>query len=585
MKDILLDKGLFMAVYKTDLQDIFFNLFDVNNAQKYAPDYEVNDLKEIISQFDKFNENEIYPTRQLGDQDGVTLENGQVKAPESYKKANQQFYENGWYGLGYPEEIGGMPAPEAVTIACTSLCVGANVSFSMYYGLTRGAMNVILKVGNDQQRSLYVPKMMEGTWGGTMCLTEPGAGSDVGAAITSAKPLGDGKYSISGVKIFISSGDSDLFENNIHLVLARTPGAAEGVKGLSLFIVPKFKINEDGSNGERNNVVCTKIEHKMGIHGSATCELTFGADGECIGELIGKEGEGIVNMFIMMNEARLLCGLQGEAQANLAFMLTEQYTHERVQFGKEIISHPDVKKTMLKMRAMARGMRALALYTGNLFDKVKEDHATEELIAFLTPICKAYMTDEGFNVAVDAMQMHGGYGYCSEYGIEQFVRDIKIASIYEGTNGIQAIDFIMRKILKDQAKVFMKFGEMIGETMKKDAAQEFSHELAMLGKSMEMSQKILQKFSQMAQAKNMDCILTYATDFLGYCGNIAVGWLLLEHACIAKGKIEGANEQDKKYYQSKIVDFRVFCQFQLVKNIGVANSILNFEEDLVSLEV
>lgn len=267
------------------------------------------------------------------------------------------------------------------------MAIGANVSWSMYYGLTQGAMNVILKVGSQEQKDLYVPKMMEGSWGGTMCLTEAGAGSDVGNAKTTAKPLDNGQYAISGTKIFISSGESDLYENNIHLVLARTPGSPEGTKGLSLFIVPRFKINEDGSNGESNNVRCTKLEEKMGLHGQATCELTFGQDGECVGELIGKEHEGIVNMFIMMNEARLLCGLQGESQANLVYMLTEQYAKERSQFGTEIINLPDVKRMLLKMRSTARGLRALCLYTGNLFDKAeKGDEQAEKEIALFTPI-------------------------------------------------------------------------------------------------------------------------------------------------------------------------------------------------------
>jgi alkylation response protein AidB-like acyl-CoA dehydrogenase len=576
-----------MAVYKSDLQDIYFNLFDVNNIQEFAPDYEVADLKDIVLQFDKFVEHEIYPHRAHGDEEGAKLVDGNVLSPEGFHKPHKLFYENGWNALGYPEEIGGMPAPHALSVVCNSLSNGANVAFSMYYGLSRAAMNVILKVGNQDQKDKYVANMMSGLWGGTMCMTEPGAGSDVGAVGTTAKDIGDGKYAINGVKIFISSGDSDLYENNIHLVLAKLPGAEKGTKGLSLFIVPKKIINPDGTSGELNNVKCTKIEEKMGIHGSATCELTFGEDGESIGELIGKEGEGMANMFIMMNEARLLCGVQGESQANLAYMLTEQYARERVQFGTEIINHPDVKRTLLKMRATSRGMRALAVYTANLFDKA---HAGDEVanseIAFLTPICKAFCSDEGFNVSVDAIQVHGGYGFCTEYGIEQFARDTKIASIYEGTNGIQAIDFVMRKILKDKAQTFMKIGEKMKATIDSDEAKEFAHEVSMIGKSMEMSEKVLEKFSKMMAEGNSNGILAHTTDFLSYCGNLVVSWLLLEQACIAKRKItNGASTEDEKFYQSKIVDFKVFCQYQLVRNIGVGNSVLNFEEDLTLLEV
>jgi alkylation response protein AidB-like acyl-CoA dehydrogenase len=571
-----------MAQFKTDLEDIYFNLFKVNNVQDHTEDYGVDDLKDVISQFNKFTENEIYPTRMTGDEQGVKLENGKVTVPECFKGPNKQFYENGWYALGYPEDIGGMPAPHGVAIACNSIAIGANVSFSMYYGLTRGAMNVIHQVGSQEQKDLYVPKMMSGEWGGTMCLTEAGAGSDVGAAKTTATPLDNGKYSIKGVKIFISSGESDLYENNIHLVLAKTPNAPAGSKGLSLFIVPKLKI-EDGSS---NNVVCTKIEEKMGIHASATCELTFGQDGECVGELIGEEFAGMANMFIMMNEARLLCGLQGESQANLAYMLTEQYAKERVQFGTEICNLPDVKRLLLKMRALSRGMRALALYTGNLFDLEATDEAAAKEIALLTPICKAYCSDEGFNVAVDAVQVHGGYGFCTEYGVEQFIRDTKIASIYEGTNGIQAIDFVTRKILKDKAETFFAVGKKIQAVMATDEGKEFTHEVSMIGKSMEMSEKVLAKFGKMVAEKNEMGILAHSTDFLNYCGNLVVAWLLLEHAVIAKKEIAaGCSDVEKKYYQSKIVDFKIFCQYQLVKNIGIGNSVLNFENNLMKLEL
>ena len=574
-----------MAEFKTDLNDIFFNLFDMNKVQDTSSDLGVNDLKEIVNEFNKFVENELYPTRTPGDEEGVKHIDGKVYAPKCFHRAKEQFYENGWFGLGHEEEFGGMPVPQAVAIACSSIAVGSNIAFMMYPGLSTGVMNVVKAVGTKEQKDLFIPKIMDGTWGGTMCLTEPGAGSDVGAVTTKAVPLEGGGYAISGVKIFISSGESDLYSNNIHLVLAKLPGAAADTNGLSLFLVPQFKVKEDGSNGDLNNVVCTKIEEKMGIHGSATCELTFGGEGECVGELIGQEGQGMANMFIMMNEARLLCGQQGEAQANLAYELTLQYAKDRSQFGTEIINFPDVKRMLLSMRAISRGMRALTTFTGNLFDKEKAgDKVAQAQIALLTPICKAYCSDEAFLVASTAMQVHGGYGFCSEYGIEQFVRDIKIASIYEGTNGIQAIDFVMRKILKDQAKTFMGLGQLFKETMEKEIAGEFPHELSMIGKSMEMSEKMVQKFGGMIAAKNHNGVLAHATDFLSYCGNMVVAWLLLDHAIVAKEKIDGATPEMQAYYKSKIVDFKVFCKYQLVKNIGIANSVLNFEDDVTSLE-
>jgi alkylation response protein AidB-like acyl-CoA dehydrogenase len=576
-----------MAKYKTDLRDVFFNLFENLKVQDHMSDYGENDLKDIISQFDKFAENEIYTCRVDGDEIGVKLTKDKgVVVPPSFQKAKEQYYQNGWFALGYPEDIGGMPAPHSINFACNSIYVGANVAFSMYSGLSQGAMNVILQVGSQELKDKFVPSMMEGRWGGTMCLTEPGAGSDVGASKTTATPNDDGTYSIKGVKIFISSGESDLYENNIHLVLARTPGSEEGTKGLSLFVVPRFEINEDNSNGEFNNVVCTKIEEKMGIHGSATCELTFGGQGDCKGWLIGNEHEGIVNMFIMMNEARLLCGIQGESQANLAYQLTEQYAKERSQFGKEIINLPDVKRMLLKMRAMSRGMRSLILYTSNLFDLEKKgDHLAEKELALLTPVCKAFCTDEGFQVCVDAIQVHGGYGYCSEYGIEQFARDTKIATIYEGTNGIQAMDFVMRKILKDGGETFKALGEKIVKSLSHPQAGKWKAESAMLAASMQKAQSILENYGQKAGAKNFDAVLASSTDFLTYCGNLIVAWRLLDGAIVASESMDGASDEDKRYYESKVTDFKIFCQHYLSRNNGIAQSILNFEQDWTAVEL
>lgn len=576
-----------MAKFKTDIQDISFNLFKDLKIQERSGDFGENDLKDIIVQFDKFAEGEVYSCRVEGDEVGVKLtEDKGVVVPPSFKEATKKYHENGWFALGYPEEIGGMPAPAPVHFACQSIYVGANVALSMYSGLSQGAMNVILKVGSQDQKDKFVPPMMEGRWGGTMCLTEPGAGSDVGAAKTTATPNDDGTYNIKGVKIFISSGESDIYENNIHLVLARTPGSEEGTKGLSLFIVPRYHINDDGSAGDSNFVKCTKIEEKMGIHGSATCELTFGGEGDCKGWLIGKEHEGIVNMFIMMNDARLLCAVQGESQANLAYELTVQYAKERSQFKKEIIHHPDVKRMLLKMRAMSRGMRSLILYTSNLFDL---EHGGDELaakeVALLTPVCKGYCTDEAFQVAVDAIQVHGGYGYCSEYGIEQFARDIKIATIYEGTNGIQAMDFVMRKILKDQGETFKALGAKIQKTLSHPATGNWKNECASLATSMQKAQSILEQYGKHAAAKEFDKVLASSTDFLAYCGNLIVAWRLLSGAIIAHEELEGGNSNEKDYLESKIVDFKVFCQHYLSRNTGIAQSILNFDQDLTELEL
>lgn len=571
-----------MAQFRTDLKDIYFTLFNVLKIQSHTGSVE-NDMKDIINECNKFIEKEVYPCRISGDHEGVVLEkDGKVRAPQSFHAPMKKYYENGWHAIGYPEDIGGMPTPHTISLVCQSIMNGANVSFAMYPGLSRGAMDVILQVGSQEQKDTFVPKMISGEWGGTMCLTEPGAGSDVGAVISTATPTGSGTYKIKGIKIFISSGDNDLYQNVVHLVLARTSGAPAGTKGLSLFIVPKIRLD-----GTPNDVRCTKIEEKMGIHGQATCEMTFGGSGNCEGVLIGKEFDGMANMFILMNEARLLCGVQGEAQANLVYMLTEQYARERSQFGKEIINHPDVKKTLLKMRAMSRSMRSLILYTGDLFDRLHGgDKSVNDEIAFMTPICKSYCSDEGFNVAVDAIQTHGGYGFCSEYGIEQFARDLKIASIYEGTNAIQAMDFTMRKVLKDNAKTFMNVGAKIQKTMARKEAQAFPEELALLGKNMQKAQEILTHFGALAKANKFDGVLFHSYAFLNFSANLIGAWLLLEGACEASiAEAQASSAEDKAYYQSKKVDFRVYVQQQLVKNSGISQSILNFKEDLSQLNV
>lgn len=574
-----------MGKYRVDLRDVEFNLTEMLKVQEWKKyGLEDQDIKGILTEYVKFVENEVFPSREPSDQIGLKHIDGKVIVPEVLRGPQKSFYDNGWFALGMPEDIGGTPVPEALYVSCMSLATGANCAWMMYPGLSRAALNVINLKGSEFMKTHIVPPMMSGAWGGTMCLTEAGAGSDVGALRSTAKPLGNGKYSIQGTKIFISSGESDLYENNIHLVLARTPGGAEGTKGISLFVVPRFKINDDGSMGASNNVVCSKIEHKMGIHASATCELQFGVTGETEGWLIGDEFEGMSTMFIMMNEARLYCGIQGEAQGNLAYMMTDTYVKERVQFGKEIIHHPDIRRSMLRMRAMSRGMRALCLYTANLFDAAHENKEMEGLIGLLTPICKAYCSENGFNVSVEALQSHGGYGYCSEYGIEQFVRDTKIATIYEGTNAIQAIDFVMRKILKDGGKSLTALTtQMVASVQKLDP--QFKREQELFGKVLMSAQTTMQKISEWAKAGQHNMILQNCTDFLNFASQMVVAWRLMESAQMAAQKVGTASGDDKAYYESKMVDFKVYCSQFLVHNLSIAKTITDFSEDMCSLEI
>lgn len=570
-----------MAVYKTDDRDILFNLIDVLKITEHEQyGFDEASVKEILGEFDKFVENEIYPTRQKSDEEGVKLTAEGVKVPECLHKVNKAYYDMGWFALGMPEEIGGSPVPEALNTACLSLAAAANTGWSMYPALSKGALNVLRLVGDDYIKKTFIEPMITGRWGGTMCLTEPSAGSDVGNLKSTAKAI-DGKegwYSIKGTKIFISSGESDLYENNIHLVLARTPEGKPGPKGISLFVVPRFKVNDDGSLGESNDVRCSGIEHKMGIHASATCVMNFGDNDNCEGYLIGNEFDGMANMFIMMNQARLDVGVQGESQALLAYELTKQYVEERVQFRTEIVNHPDVKKTLLKMRAMSRGLRSLMLYTSDLFDRAHKDAKYNDIIGLLVPICKSFGSDEGFKVTVDAIQAHGGYGYCTEYGIEQFARDTKIASIYEGTNAIQAIDFVTRKILKDGGKALQKLSEDVFKTSN-SLSDEFTFEKGIFSKALAAAQEAMGFIGKKAKNNEMNLVLQNCTDFLNLSAHIVVAWRLMESAWVANEKIKDASGDDKDYLESKIVDFKVYCSNYLVQAISLAKTITSNDQD------
>lgn len=585
-KVLNLIEGVRMAQYRSDLKDIFFTLFDVLKVQESTQfGLGKDDLLGILTEFDKFVENEVYPTREKSDMEGVKLENGQVITSDVLKNVHKSFHENGWFALGFPEEIGGSPVPEAVNVAAISMSTGSNAAWMMYPGLSRGALNVINLKGSDQIKSIYAEKMITGEWGGTMCLTEAGAGSDVGALRTTATPNEDGSFNIKGVKIFISGGDNDLYSNIAHLVLARTPGAPEGTKGISLFIVPKYKINDDGSLGDSNDVACTKIEHKMGIHASATCELTFGQNDNCQGWLIGEEMEGMANMFIMMNEARLYCGIQGESQGALAYLMAEKYAKERTQFGTEIINHPDVKRMLLRMRAVTRGMRALALYTANLFDKGHDDQEAQGKIGFLTPIAKSYCSDMGFAVSVDAVQVHGGYGYCSEYGVEQFIRDTKIATIYEGTNGIQAIDLVTRKILKDGGVTLGKISQEIMSFANSLDEKKWGKQKVVILKSLAQAQPIVERFGELAKAGKINQVLQHCTDFLSFASNLVVAWRLGVAAVMADERLSSATGDEAKFFEDKCIDFKVFTQHYLVHNLALAKTMNELEEDITNISI
>lgn len=577
-----------MTNYRVELEDVYFNLFEQLGVHEHSRfELDIGSMKDVLQEHEKFVRTVIYPTREPSDREGLKLEGGKVRAPQCLHDAKKLYYENGWFALGLPEDIGGSPVPEALAIACLSMSTSANVGFLMYPGLTKAALNVIRLKGSDEIKQRFLPPMVDGRWGGAMGLTEPEAGSDVGALRTTATPKGDGTWSIKGSKLFISSGEVDFHENTIHLVLARTPNGGPGTKGISLFIVPRNWVNEQGSMEGSNHVECVKLEEKMGIHSSATCELSFGDKGETRGILIGEEFDGMATMFIMMNEARLLCGLQGESQASLAYEMSKLYASQRVQFGVAIDQHPDVRRMLLKMRSVVRGMRSLQLYTANLFDLAEEgkDPNAEGFVGLLTPICKSHFTDQGFFMASDAVQIHGGYGFCKEYGVEQFIRDSIIGRIYEGTNGIQSIDLVTRKVLKDGGKNLGAFLKIIFETFQK-LPESYGPSVAVVKAFMADLERTTKTFFAWGSEKKMALILRHATDYTTALSQLTMAWRLAEGALAAENLLgQNSTAYQKEYLQSKAFDFRFYVQNYIPQAAALLQTAQLGEEDITQVVV
>ncbi len=452
--------------YRVDLQDLEFQLFDwlrideLLTEDRFA-EWDAESVRMVLAEAVEFAAQEIAPINVSGDRAGVVWDDGEVTLPPEVKDAWAKYLEGGWLGIVSNPEYGGLGLPEVVGAVVNDVFAGANLSFNLVTLLTRGAARLIEVYGTDELREHYCERMIAGEWTGTMCLTEPQAGSDVGASITSAVPQDDGSYLISGEKIFITSGEHDLADNIVHTVLARLPDAPSGSRGLSLFVVPKYRVTADGAIGEGNDVYCAGVEHKLGIHASPTCSIVFGRSGGCQGFLLGAEGEGMRLMFDLMNAARVEVGGQGAAVAAAAHLAAVDYAHERVQsrhwdrqsgFGRDpvaIVEHPDVRRMLLGSSALVQAMRALVFSTALCQDRAHgpEDHERYAArLALLTPACKAWATDWGFRVTEWSLQVFGGYGYTNDYMAEQYLRDCKITSIYEGANGIQALDFVGRKL-------------------------------------------------------------------------------------------------------------------------------------------
>ncbi|MDF3845053.1 acyl-CoA dehydrogenase C-terminal domain-containing protein, partial [Pseudomonas citronellolis] len=560
-----------MPEYKAPLRDMRFLIDEVFDfAGRYqalgATDASPDMVSAILEEGAKFCEQVLAPLNRSGDEEGCHFDNGVVTTPKGFKEAFAQYVEGGWNGVSSDPAYGGQGLPHSLGLLVSEMIGAANCSWAMYPGLTKGAMAAIHAHGSAEQKQAYLPRMTAGTWTGTMCLTEPHCGTDLGIIKTRAVPNADGSYAISGTKIFISAGEHDLSENIIHLVLAKLPDAPAGTKGISLFIVPKFLLDASGEAGARNAVACGSIEHKMGIKASATCVMNF--DG-ATGYLIGEANKGLACMFTMMNHARLGTGMQGLCLGEVSYQGAVKYAQERLQMraltgpkapdkpADPIIVHPDVRRMLLTMKAFNEGNRALAYFTAQLLDiehlsdSAEEREQAANLLAFVTPICKAFMTDTGLEVTNHGMQVFGGHGFIREWGMEQLVRDCRIAPIYEGTNGIQALDLLGRKVLGSQGKLLLGFTKLVHQLCQANAEHpQLKAQVAQLAALNKQWGELTQKVG-MAAMKNPDEVGAAAVDYLMFSGYVTLGYFWLRMALVARQKLEeGAAEAD--FYQAKL---------------------------------
>jgi alkylation response protein AidB-like acyl-CoA dehydrogenase len=566
-----------MAQLLSDRRDIDFVLYEQLKIEEILKAEKFNDLNRkmldmVISEARNLGIKEIYPTYKEGDREGVKFENGKVIVPECFHRPYALFVEGEWIAMAEDPEVGGQGFPWVIRQAAYEYVIGANFAIAGFGNLGHGAGKMIELFGTPKQKELFLRKVYSGEWGGTMMLTEPGAGSDVGALTTAAVKNPDGTYSITGNKVFITCGDHNVTENIIHPVLARIEGAPPGPKGISLFIVPKIWVNDDGSLGEPNDVVCSGVEEKMGLHGSPTCSMDLGGKGKCRGLLLGKENEGLMVMFHMMNEARLDVGAQGFLHASAAYLYAVNYARERLQGrdiekGKDstapqvpIICHPDVRRMLLMMKAYVDGMRSFVYYVAYLFDKKstattrQEEDRYNDLIELLTPIIKAYCSERGQVVCDQAIQVYGGYGYTKEYPVEQIYRDCKITTIYEGTNGIQAMDLLGRKLGMKKGTVFLDFLNEIKATIA--SAGEIPRLQNLAGRvdaALKQLSETAMHISKTAYSKDMKMAFAYAHPFMEVVGDVIVAWMLLWRAEVALPRLEKlAGSAEEEAIQSKV---------------------------------
>ena len=599
-----------MLQYKAPVMDIKFLIEDVfkyySHYEKYPEFAEATpDLVDaILQECAKFCENELLPLNQSGDKEGCKFDNGVVTTPKGFKEAYNKYVEGGWQSLSHPVEHGGQGLPPSLGMAKQEMMGTANWSWAMYPGLSHGAMNTIQTHGTSQQKDLFLSRLTEGTWTGTMCLTEPQCGTDLGQVKTKATPNDDGTYDIVGTKIFISAGEHDLTENIIHIVLARLPGAPEGTRGISLFIVPKIQVDPQGNLGESNNVTCGAIEDKMGIKASSTAVLNF--DG-AKGVLIGPENKGLECMFTFMNTARVGTALQGVCASELAYQNSLLYAKDRLSMraltGKKfpdkvadpIIVHPDVRKMLMTQKAISEGGRAMVYYTAKIVDEIEmattdeARKAADDRLGFITPILKAFLTELGSESASHGMQVFGGHGYIKEWGMEQIVRDVRISTLYEGTTGIQALDLLGRKVLLSRGKslkafskeilVFCKDKSMLSSNPHKRQMNKF---VWALSKNVANWQQYTMRLALKAK-KDRDIVGSASVDYLMYSGYIMMGYFWAQMAQTAYEKLAG-DVENRDFYRAKIKTAEFYFERLLPRTKSLAKTMMADPKTLMQLD-
>ncbi|MFO0695140.1 MAG: acyl-CoA dehydrogenase [Polyangiales bacterium] len=595
-----------MSHYKSNLRDLQFNLFEYNRTQQYfgrAPFTQMDEdtARSILSEVEKLAVNQIAESFEDGDRIPLKLENGNVTLPPAVRKSIESFFEGEWHRLELPEHLDGFGATPSMRWAALEMICGANPTVAFYIFGTFIA-TIIDKLGTEEQKRLYVRPMLERHWGGTMVLTEPDAGSDVGAGRTKAKQIEDDLYEIEGVKRFITNGDFDGPENIVHLVLARPEGASVGTKGLSMFIVPKYWVNDDGSLGERNGVFVSNIEKKMGIKGSATCELTMGENIPCRGLLVGNVHDGIAQMFNVIEHARMFVGLKSMSTLSTGYLNALEYSKERVQ-GSDmtqmmnknaprvaILRHPDVRRCLMLQKCHAEGLRALIFKTASVQDRIAqtEDHAEKKKLEALNdlylPLVKGYGSEKAYELLSVALQIFGGSGYCQDYPIEQYIRDQKIDTLYEGTTHIQSLDLVFRKIARDQGQTLrLVTGEIVELLKSQKGGDAFAEERKYLGEALEHLEKML--FAALGMmGKSIYLIGFNANRILESLAEVVIGWLLLDHAILAQESLASATGDDVAFYQGKVASARYFVR-TVLPEIAARRKVLEASNlDLMELD-